>query len=175
MMTSGISDFIHKKFSNKNYCARCAKMYNGHTDKHQCKFCNKYFCSKHIKPEKHNFECSTMEKDYMQIRKSENDYAVPYEKFNVENFAKMNKSEKIAYLREKLLEFKKYHTDNFCSYCDKKYSGWIDIHQCKYCEGYFCVKHWVPETHNCKGNPLRPPGGMREVHSAGGGIKVYGK
>ena len=174
-MTSVISDFIHKTFSNKNYCARCAKRYLEHTDKHQCLFCNKFFCSRHIAPEKHNFECSAIEKDYTQIKESENKYSVPYEKLNVEKFAKMEKSEKVAYLKKKQLEFKKYYIGNFCSYCDKKYNSWTDVHQCRYCDGYFCAMHWVPETHECKGNPLRPPGGMREVHHIGGRIDVHGK
>jgi predicted nucleic acid binding AN1-type Zn finger protein len=116
-----------------------------------------------------------MEKDYTQIKKSENKYSVPYEKLNVEKFAKMKKSEKVVYLKKKQLEFKKYHIANFCSYCDKKYNGWTDVHQCRYCDGYFCAMHWVPETHGCNGNPLRPPGGIREVHHIGDKIDVYGK
>lgn len=170
-----MADFIRKTFSNKNYCARCAKQYINSTDKHQCLFCNKYFCSKDIASEKHNFECSAMEKDYTQIKELENEYSVSYEKLNVQTFAKMKKSKKVVYLEKQQLKFRKYHTENFCAHCDKKYTSWTDVHQCRYCKKYFCATHWVPETHGCHGKPLRPPSGFREVHRISGKIEVYGK
>ena len=170
-----LSDFIHKHFDNGNYCAKCAAKYVKSTDKHKCNFCNKYFCSRHIATEEHNQDCSTIEKDYAQIKQSEHDYSVPYERLSIEELAKMSKSEKKAYLIARKLKFKEYHRQNFCTYCDKKYKDWTDAHQCRYCGIYFCSQHWVPESHGCTGNPERPPGGMREIHRADGGIDVYGK
>lgn len=35
-------------------CFKCKKKYEDYTDKFLCKYCKKYFCSKHRLPEKHN-------------------------------------------------------------------------------------------------------------------------
>ena len=83
------------------------------------------------------------------------------------------KSENIGKVKEKNLLGKKLqkittHVDDLnwlkdCAICSEKFS--LITHLCcKYCESWFCEKHRLPETHNCKGNPKNP-------HKYGGRFK----
>jgi len=40
---------------------------------------------------------------------------------------------------------------NYCSFCDGKYDGFGDRFRCRYCGKYFCLDHYLPEDHKCRG------------------------
>lgn len=68
----------------------------------------------------------------------------------------------------------KKHYYGRCTYCGRKALG-VDVYRCSYCHNHYCTNHRLPESHDCSGNPRKPRGGFREVHSASGEIRVYGK
>ena len=66
-------------------------------------------------------------------------------------------------------------TENKCYICGEQFHGLIEDYFCHYCRHYFCLKHHLPENHNCNGNPKTPSGGMVETQYADGSITVRGK
>ncbi|MHB1830027.1 MAG: hypothetical protein ACYCO0_01405 [Candidatus Micrarchaeaceae archaeon] len=160
---------LWKNLTNEDYCYKCEKEYKTSKDKKKCKYCNKYFCSEHIATENHSVKCQVKKAYAAKVKKFEKDDLALKAKLDAQEAARIKEFEtnksKIA----------KVNNLGFCAYCRKQYKDWTDAHKCRYCMGWYCTKHWVPESHDCTGNPERPPGGMREVHHAGGRIDVYGK
>ena len=149
---------VFKFLFPSNYCAFCGRRYEHGEDKQLCPYCNKYYCSKHFTPKKHSKDCAFEFKETIRQYKNSNKNEI---------------SEKIV---NKTNKHKIKLTDpNRCDFCNQKYKDWTDAHRCRYCGGCFCSTHWVPEIHKCKGNLLRPPGGMVETHHASGKISVRGK
>ncbi len=88
-------------------------------------------------------------------------------------------SKKYEISMDKIQEiYEQQRTDlKFCFKCKKRYSSLSDRFKCNYCGKYFCIKHRLPENHNCKGmnNIKSPPSSLREIHTASGKIIAYGK
>lgn len=62
---ANIFGFLTKIFEDKGkkYCYECGKKYESSFDRHQCKYCKRYYCSYHIEPkERHNVKCGDKEK-----------------------------------------------------------------------------------------------------------------
>lgn len=49
-----IKEFYEKNRTDKEFCFKCKRKYGGLVDVFKCKYCEKYFCSGHRLPEKHN-------------------------------------------------------------------------------------------------------------------------
>ncbi len=50
----------------------------------------------------------------------------------------------------------KYRWDRLkCYQCKMKYTDYLEVYECHYCNRIYCSKHRVPEYHNCK-SPKKP-------------------
>ncbi len=157
-------DFIGRQLNPNNYCAKCKVKLGEKNGKIKCEWCEKYYCSNHILTWKHSRECQEKYLNYKEWEKRKKAEAkVILKKEMVQEKANIKRNPKDKYW------------ETHCAKCRKEFTDWTNSHKCSYCGRYFCSSHWVPETHNCPGNPERPPGGFREIHSAGGKIIASGK
>lgn len=160
---------VWKNLTNEDYCYKCEKEYKNSRDKQKCEYCNKYFCSEHIEAANHSIKCQIKKEHLAKVKKFEDEDRALKNRLEAQEAAIEEDLKKGKYKQSRTNEL------GICAYCGIQYKDWTDAHQCRYCDGWFCTKHWVPESHDCNGKPERPPGGIREVHHAGGKIDVYGK
>jgi AN1-like Zinc finger len=168
-------DYVGRQIAPDNYCTKCKVKLGGTKEKIKCEWCGKYYCLDCIPALRHSKEC---QKRYLKYRAEEKKketlrnidttvsaIAVEITESSIPVYPTMPKrygssGKKLERLRSR------------CAKCRKKFGDWTDAHECRYCGRHFCSDHWVPETHDCTGNPERPLGGFREVHHANGNIDI---
>ena len=110
------------------------------------------------------FRLKKGKKDYEKLILSEQNIKLPF------SFTIFFRSKKIP-LNERHKLAEKYRWDRKkCYQCKKRYTNFINIFECPYCNRIFCEKHRIPENHNCK-NPKKP----EEYKKGSGGRIIYSK